>query len=114
MYWLAGVGARRGQRRFYTLTAIRQIGLTDQHADARRVLNWIRTKGQHEVSREELRREALGRSVDAWMPPKRRSSSIGSARQDGYARRSSQLPDATPADGKSMQNCSPKAAFALR
>jgi hypothetical protein len=59
------VGARRGQRRFYTLTAIRQIGLTDQHADARRVLNWIRTKGQHEVSREELRREALGRRLDA-------------------------------------------------
>ena len=45
--------------------ALRQIGLTERHANARRVLRWIKAQGKNEVSREEIRREALGRSMDA-------------------------------------------------
>jgi Protein of unknown function (DUF3987) len=45
--------------------SLRQIGLSERHADARRVLRWIKANGRDEVSREEVRREALGQSLDA-------------------------------------------------
>lgn len=45
--------------------ALRQIGLSDRHKDARRVLRWIKVHGKFEVSREEVRREALGQKLDA-------------------------------------------------
>jgi hypothetical protein len=45
--------------------ALRQIGLSERHADARRTLRWIVAHEKHEVSREEIRREALGQSLDA-------------------------------------------------
>jgi len=45
--------------------ALRQIGLTDRHRNARRVLRWCAAHGKREVSREDLRREALGQSLDA-------------------------------------------------
>ena len=45
--------------------ALRQIGLNDRHKNARRVLRWIKANGKDEVSREEIRREALGQKLDA-------------------------------------------------
>jgi Protein of unknown function (DUF3987) len=45
--------------------ALRQIGLTDRHADSRRALRWIIVHAKYEVSREEIRREALGQRLDA-------------------------------------------------
>ena len=45
--------------------ALRQIGLAERHADARRALLWIKARGKDEVSREEIRRDALGQSLDA-------------------------------------------------
>jgi hypothetical protein len=45
--------------------ALRQIGLTDRHRNARRVLRWIAAHGKHEVSREDIRRDALSQSLDA-------------------------------------------------
>jgi hypothetical protein len=45
--------------------ALRQIGLTDRHRNARRVLRWITAHGKHEVSREDIRRDALSQSLDA-------------------------------------------------
>ncbi len=45
--------------------ALRQIGLTERHADARRILRWLRGNRCTEVSREDIRRNALGRSRDA-------------------------------------------------
>jgi hypothetical protein len=45
--------------------ALRQIGFSERHANARRVLGWIKAHGKNEVSRAEIRREALGRSLDA-------------------------------------------------
>jgi hypothetical protein len=40
--------------------ALRQVGLTDRHRNARRVLRWISCKQLLEVSREDVRRDALG------------------------------------------------------
>ena len=45
--------------------ALRQIGLHDRHANARRLLCWIRSHARLEVSLKEARREALGQSLDA-------------------------------------------------
>jgi hypothetical protein len=45
--------------------ALRMIGLTDRHADARRVLRWIKAHRRAEISREEARRDALTRRLDA-------------------------------------------------
>jgi hypothetical protein len=45
--------------------ALRQIGLTERHANARKVLKWIRATGKTQVSREDIRRDALGQALDA-------------------------------------------------
>jgi hypothetical protein len=45
--------------------ALRQIGLTERHVNARRVLRWIRARGKTEVSLEDVRRDALGQKLDA-------------------------------------------------
>ena len=45
--------------------AIRQIGLTDRHKHARRVLRWIQASREEEVSREDIRRDALSQALDA-------------------------------------------------
>ena len=45
--------------------ALRQMGITDKHADARRVSRWIKANHKTEVSREEVRVEALGKRHDA-------------------------------------------------
>jgi hypothetical protein len=44
---------------------LRQMGLSDQHKLERRVLRWLRTEKLAEVSREEVRRDALARQLDA-------------------------------------------------
>jgi hypothetical protein len=44
---------------------LRLIGLTERHTNARRALLWIRAKGKTEVSREEIRRDALSQRLDA-------------------------------------------------
>jgi hypothetical protein len=44
---------------------LRQIGLTEKHANARRTLLWMRAKGKQEVSREDIRRDALSQRLDA-------------------------------------------------
>src|SRR6516225_4416559 len=47
--------------------ALRQIGLTERHAKARRVLRWLRAEHRpdDEVSLQDIRRNALGQSLDA-------------------------------------------------
>ena len=44
---------------------LRQIGLTERHANARRVLKWLRANQRREVSREDIRRDALSQKLDA-------------------------------------------------
>ena len=45
--------------------ALRQIGLSERHTNERRVLRWLQANGKGEISREEVRREALGQKLDA-------------------------------------------------
>jgi Protein of unknown function (DUF3987) len=49
----------------HSRAALRQIGLSERHAKARAVLRWIRKNHKTEVSREDIRRDALGQSLDA-------------------------------------------------
>jgi len=49
----------------HSRAALRQIGLTEKHANARRALCWIRKNRKPEVSLLDIRREALGRRLDA-------------------------------------------------
>jgi hypothetical protein len=44
---------------------LRQIGLSDHHKDARRVLRWIRSAAASEISIKDVRRDALAGSLDA-------------------------------------------------
>ena len=46
-------------------TALRQIGLTEQHAKARRVLRSLRAERKEQVSIEDVRRDALQQSLNA-------------------------------------------------
>jgi hypothetical protein len=45
--------------------AIRQIGLTEDHTKARKVLRWLRAEGRDQVSMENVRRDALQQSLNA-------------------------------------------------
>ena len=45
--------------------ALRQIGSSDRHREARRALRWIKANGKTVVSIEDIRREALGQKLDA-------------------------------------------------
>jgi hypothetical protein len=49
----------------HSRAALRQIGLTEKHKNARRALCWIRANQKTEVSLLDIRREALGRRLDA-------------------------------------------------
>jgi len=49
----------------HSRAALRQIGLTEKHTNARRALCWIRTNRKAEVSLLDIRREALGRRLGA-------------------------------------------------
>jgi hypothetical protein len=51
----------------HSRAALRQIGLTEKHANSRRALLWIQRnrKNEREVSLLEIRRGALGRRLDA-------------------------------------------------
>jgi hypothetical protein len=45
--------------------ALRQIGMSDRHRNERRALLWIQSHGAKEVSREDIRRDALGQRLHA-------------------------------------------------
>jgi hypothetical protein len=49
----------------HSRAALRQIGLTEKHSNARRALCWTRTNRKLEISLLDIRREALGRRLDA-------------------------------------------------
>jgi hypothetical protein len=49
----------------HSRAALRQIGLTEHHANARRLLRWVRAHHRTEISLKDARREALGQSLDA-------------------------------------------------
>ena len=49
----------------HSRAALRQIGLSERHADARRALRWIQTHRKTEISLKDIRRDALNQSLDA-------------------------------------------------
>ena len=49
----------------HSRAALRQIGLSERHAKARSALRWIWKNHNVEVSREDIRRDALSQSLDA-------------------------------------------------
>jgi hypothetical protein len=49
----------------HSRAALRQIGLNERHANARRALRWIRAQSKKEVSLKDIRRDALNQSLDA-------------------------------------------------
>jgi hypothetical protein len=49
----------------HSRVALRQIGLTEKHTNARRALTWIRANQKAEVSLQDIRQDALGRRLDA-------------------------------------------------
>jgi hypothetical protein len=46
-------------------SSLHLIGLSERHVNARKVLRWVQDQNRTEVSREEIRRTALTRSIDA-------------------------------------------------
>jgi hypothetical protein len=64
-YMVAAVRLVRGYFWPHARAALRQIGLTDRHVNARRVLRWIKARCKTEVSLEDVRRDALGQKLDA-------------------------------------------------
>ena len=49
----------------HTRAALRQVGRSERHHDARRALRWLRAHRKTEISREDVRRDALGQKLDA-------------------------------------------------
>lgn len=49
----------------HSRAALRQIGLSERHANARRLLRWVRAHNRKEISLMDARRDALGQSLDA-------------------------------------------------
>jgi Protein of unknown function (DUF3987) len=62
--------------------SLRQIGLTERHLNARRVLRWIRTRRKAVISLEEVRRDALGQKLDA----EQTASLLEALRRSGWVR----------------------------
>jgi hypothetical protein len=69
----------------HSRAALRQIGLSDAHALARRALKWIRAHKPDEgiVSLKDIRREALGQAIDA----KRTEAVLEQLEQAGWLRK---------------------------
>jgi len=62
------VSAIRLWREFFwplARAALRQIGLSDRHKNARRVLRWLKASHSLEISVKDIRRDALAQSLDA-------------------------------------------------
>jgi hypothetical protein len=49
----------------HSRASLRQIGLSERHTNARRVLRWLAAERRDEFSREDIRLHALGRTQDA-------------------------------------------------
>jgi len=69
----------------HSRAALRQIGIYQPHADAKRVLLWIRAHNKTEISVLDVRREALGQRLDA----KKTQALLDSLESAGWLRKKS-------------------------
>jgi hypothetical protein len=67
----------------HAYACLRLIGITDKHADARTVLNWLRNSRRATISREEVRTDALRRRLD----DQETGSLLGDLERLGWLRR---------------------------
>lgn len=67
----------------HSRAALRQVGITKRHNEKRRVLRWIRANKSVSVSIKEIRRDALGQSLDA----KQTEALLDQLEQDWWLRR---------------------------
>jgi len=67
----------------HSRASIRQIGLSERHTNARRVLRWIKAQSKTEVSVKAIRRDALSQSLDA----KQTTALLDSLDQAGWLRK---------------------------
>jgi len=65
LYMRRAVDLWRGYFWPHAQACLRQMGLSELHKDERRVLRWLKIERLGEVSREEVRRNALARKLDA-------------------------------------------------
>jgi alkylhydroperoxidase/carboxymuconolactone decarboxylase family protein YurZ len=68
----------------HSRAALRQIGLSEKHVNERRVLRWLAASSRSEFSREEIRVDCLGRSLDA----ERTQNLINALAKSGWCRKS--------------------------
>jgi putative DNA primase/helicase len=61
----AAVSMWRDYFLLHSRAALRLIGHNDRHVDTRRVLRWLQATNRQEISREDIRRDALGQRLDA-------------------------------------------------
>jgi hypothetical protein len=60
----AAIELMKGYFLQHSRAALRQVGLSERHATARRVLRWIRANRRPEISILDIRRDALAQSLD--------------------------------------------------
>jgi hypothetical protein len=68
--------------------ALRQIGLTERHATSRRVLRWIAAHKKNAISLKDVRRDALGQTLDA----EQTAALLDSLAKAGWLRREVEKP----------------------
>ncbi len=81
---------------------LRQIGLSDRHKNARLALRWMKVHGKAEVSREDIRRQALGQRLDAEETQKL----LDGLEKAGWMRKdTTRRPAAQGIGGRLIRNC---------
>jgi hypothetical protein len=65
LYMRRAIDMMRGYFWPHAQACLRQMGMSEQHRLERRVLRWLRVERSVEVSREQVRRDALARKFDA-------------------------------------------------
>jgi Protein of unknown function (DUF3987) len=71
----------------HACAALRQVGISDEHANARRALLWARANGKNQISVEDVRREALKQRVNA----EQAEAVLGKLERAGWLKKSTQM-----------------------
>jgi len=68
--------------------ALRQVGISEHHANARRVLRWVQANGREEISVLDARRDSLKQQLDA----PQTEALLGKLEQAGWLKKSTDKP----------------------
>ena len=92
-YVLAAVRLVRDYFWPHARAALRQIGLSERHSNARKVLRWIKARGKTTVGVMDIRRDALGQSLDA----EQTKELLGGLVSSGWLRKTTEITGGRPA-----------------